>query len=76
MARLVQRNARPSSLVLHVFREGHFVSGPILLGTVTSHFHSQRAGVGTVVFFFRGWRVMMTVHERRGIEAAKAGSTN
>ena len=49
--------------------------GPILLGTVTSLFQSQRAGVATVVLFFVvGGLLMMTVNEQRGIAAAGAGS--
>jgi MFS transporter, UMF1 family len=48
--------------------------GPILLGTVTSLFQSQRAGVATVVLFFVvGGFLMMTVNEQRGLAAAKAG---
>jgi UMF1 family MFS transporter len=48
--------------------------GPILLGTVTAVFQSQRAGVATVILFFVvGGFLMMTVNERRGIEAAQAG---
>jgi UMF1 family MFS transporter len=47
--------------------------GPILLGTVTALFQSQRAGVATVVLFFVvGGLLMMTVNEQRGIDAAKA----
>ena len=47
--------------------------GPILLGTVTALFQSQRAGVATVVLFFVvGGALMMTVNERVGIDAAKA----
>lgn len=46
--------------------------GPILLGTVTAAFGSQRAGVATVlVFFLVGGTLMATVNERRGIEAAR-----
>ena len=45
--------------------------GPILLGTVTAVFQSERAGVATVILFFVvGWILMATVNERRGIEAA------
>lgn len=48
--------------------------GPILLGTVTSLFQSQRAGVATVVLFFViGGLLMLTVNERRGIESASVG---
>jgi UMF1 family MFS transporter len=48
--------------------------GPILLGTITAVFQSQRAGVATVILFFVvGGFLMMTVNERRGIEAAQAG---
>lgn len=48
--------------------------GPILLGTVTAMFQSQRAGVATIVLFFViGGLLMMTVNERRGIETAQTG---
>lgn len=46
--------------------------GPLLLGTVTAMFESQRAGVATVLLFFLvGGILMATVNERRGIEAAQ-----
>ena len=48
--------------------------GPILLGTVTSLFQSQRAGVATVILFFVvGGLLMMTVNEQRGLAAAGVG---
>jgi len=48
--------------------------GPLLLGTVTAMFGSQRAGVATVLLFFLvGGILMTTVNERRGIEAAQNG---
>lgn len=48
--------------------------GPALLGAVTQAAHSQRAGVATiVVFFVLGGLLLLTVDERRGIEAARAG---
>lgn len=46
--------------------------GPILLGTVTAAFNSQRAGVATVLLFFLAGGVLLaTVNERRGMEAAR-----
>lgn len=46
--------------------------GPLLLGTATTLFASQRAGMATViVFFVIGGAVMLTVDERRGIAAAQ-----
>jgi MFS transporter, UMF1 family len=77
MARFVPENRQAEFFGFFAF-SGKVTSfaGPILLGTVTSLFQSQRAGVATVVFFFVvGGLLMLTVHERRGIEAAKAGST-
>lgn len=48
--------------------------GPILLGTFTATFESQRAGVATVILFFLvGGTLLWTVNERRGIEAAREG---
>jgi UMF1 family MFS transporter len=48
--------------------------GPILLGTVTSIYQSQRAGVATIVLFFVvGGLIMLTVNERRGIDSARSG---
>ena len=48
--------------------------GPLLLGTVTAAFQSQRAGVATVILFFIVGAVLLTtVDERRGIEAARTG---
>jgi len=48
--------------------------GPILLGTVTAAFGSQRAGVATVILFFLvGGTLLWTVNERRGIEAVREG---
>lgn len=47
--------------------------GPILLGTATAAFRSQRAGAATVILFFVvGGLLMATVNERRGIEAAQS----
>jgi MFS transporter, UMF1 family len=77
MARFVPENRQAEFFGFFAF-SGKVTSfaGPILLGTVTSLFQSQRAGVATVVFFFVvGGLLMLTVHERRGIEAAKGGST-
>jgi len=49
--------------------------GPLLLGAVTEAFDSQRAGVATVIaFFVMGGAVLLTVSERRGIEAARAAA--
>ncbi len=46
--------------------------GPALLGAATDWFDSQRAGVATVLtFFVLGALLLLSVHERRGIEAAK-----
>jgi UMF1 family MFS transporter len=48
--------------------------GPLLLGSVTASFGSQRAGVATVLLFFvAGGILMATVNERLGIEAARNG---
>ncbi|MDH4045085.1 MAG: MFS transporter, partial [Gemmatimonadota bacterium] len=47
--------------------------GPILLGTATAMFASQRAGVATVlIFFVIGGGLLLTVSERAGIAAARA----
>jgi UMF1 family MFS transporter len=46
--------------------------GPVLLGTATSMFDSQRAGVATVlIFFVVGGLILATVNERAGIAAAR-----
>jgi UMF1 family MFS transporter len=46
--------------------------GPILLGTATTLFGSQRAGVATVLLFFLvGGLLLVTVDERAGITAAR-----
>jgi len=46
--------------------------GPLLLGVVAGAFGSQRAGIATVVLFFVvGGALLLTVNERRAIEAAK-----
>ena len=48
--------------------------GPILLGSVSAAAGSQRAGVATLVsFFLVGGLILMSVDERAGIEAARAG---
>ncbi|MGH7520738.1 MAG: MFS transporter [Gemmatimonadales bacterium] len=48
--------------------------GPLLLGTVTQAFDSQRMGVATVIaFFVVGGVLLATVDERRGITAARDG---
>lgn len=48
--------------------------GPLLLGTMTQAFDSQRVGVATViVFFVAGGILLAPVDERRGIAAARAG---
>lgn len=45
--------------------------GPVLLGTITDRFQSQRAGVATVlIFFIVGGLALLTVDEKRGIAAA------
>ncbi len=47
--------------------------GPLLLGTATQLFESQRAGVATVIaFFIVGGMLLLTVNEERGIAAATA----
>ncbi len=47
--------------------------GPLLLGRVTGLFGSQRVGVSTVlIFFVVGGILLLSVNERRGIEAASA----
>jgi UMF1 family MFS transporter len=47
--------------------------GPILLGSATAMFASQRAGVATVLLFFVvGGGLLLTVNERAGIAAARA----
>jgi MFS transporter, UMF1 family len=49
--------------------------GPILLGTATAMFASQRAGVATVlVFFVVGGLLLLTVSERAGIAAARGAN--
>lgn len=46
--------------------------GPIVLGSVTAAFGSQRAGVATVILFFLvGGTLMATVDEARGIRTAQ-----
>lgn len=46
--------------------------GPLLLGTVTQAFDSQRVGVATVIaFFVVGGVLLATVDERRGVAAAR-----
>ncbi|MGH9260813.1 MAG: MFS transporter, partial [Acidimicrobiales bacterium] len=48
--------------------------GPLLLGAVTASFHSQRAGVATVMaFFVIGGVLLAMVNERKGIEGARGG---
>ena len=45
--------------------------GPLLLGQVTLLFHSQRAGMATVLVFFAvGWLLLRTVDEKKGIALA------
>jgi UMF1 family MFS transporter len=47
--------------------------GPLLLGAASLAFHSQRAGVATVLaFFLVGGILLALVDERRGIETAGA----
>lgn len=47
--------------------------GPILLGSATALFASQRAGVATVLLFFVvGGGLLLTVNERGGMAAARA----
>jgi UMF1 family MFS transporter len=48
--------------------------GPLLLGWATNAFHTQRAGVATVLLFFVvGGILLARVDEAAGIAAAKAG---
>ncbi len=48
-------------------------AGPLLLGTATAAFGSQRAGVATVlVFFVVGAALLLWVDEERGIEEGKS----
>jgi len=48
--------------------------GPILLGTATAMFASQRAGIATVlIFFLLGGGLLLSVSERAGIAAARSG---
>jgi UMF1 family MFS transporter len=50
--------------------------GPILLGTATAMFASQRAGVATVlVFFVVGGGLLLLVNERAAMAAARAEGT-
>jgi UMF1 family MFS transporter len=50
--------------------------GPILLGTAATMFHSQRAGVATVLLFLLvGGLLLATVNEQRGIAAARQDVT-
>jgi UMF1 family MFS transporter len=75
MARFVPENRQAEFFGFFAF-SGKVTSfaGPLVLGAVTSIFRSQRAGVATVVVFFAvGGLLLLTVDERRGIEAAKAG---
>jgi len=49
--------------------------GPMLLGIAAQVFHSQRAGVATVlVFFIAGGLLLLQVDERRGIAAARGAA--
>jgi UMF1 family MFS transporter len=49
--------------------------GPLMLGEFTRIFQSQRAGVGTLLIFFIGGALLLTlVDEREGIALAKSGS--
>jgi UMF1 family MFS transporter len=48
--------------------------GPLLLGTMTQAFDSQRVGVATVIaFFVVGGVLLATVDEQRGLTAARDG---
>jgi UMF1 family MFS transporter len=48
--------------------------GPLLLGTMTQAFDSQRVGVATVIaFFVVGGILLATVDEPRGVAAAREG---
>ena len=42
--------------------------GPLLLGTLTSAFGNQRAGMAVVLLFFvAGWLIVRTVNEKEGV---------
>ncbi len=48
--------------------------GPILLGSVTAIYQSQRAGVATVMLFFlAGGIVLLLVDEKKGMQESKHG---
>jgi UMF1 family MFS transporter len=50
-------------------------AGPALLGVATQLFHSQRAGVATIlVFFLLGGALLLGVDEQRGIRQASPAS--
>lgn len=50
-------------------------AGPTLLGIATQVFHSQRAGVATIlVFFLLGGGLLLAVDEQRGIRSALPAS--
>ncbi|MGH7522655.1 MAG: MFS transporter [Gemmatimonadales bacterium] len=50
-------------------------AGPALLGVATQLFHSQRAGVATILLFFLvGGGLLLGVDERRGIRRASPAS--
>ena len=69
MARLSPENKSTEMFGLYSFsgRITAFV-GPWLLGLVTLHFHTQRAGMATVVLFFiAGGILMCFVREPRNI---------
>ena len=49
--------------------------GPILLGSATALFHSQRAGIATIIpFFLTGGLLLLTVRETARPEPAAAGT--
>ena len=50
-------------------------AGPLLLGTATTAFSSQRAGMATVlIFFVAGGALLLWVNEARGIEEGRSSA--
>jgi len=68
MARLTPKSQRAEFFGLFTL-SGKLTSflGPLLLGWATAHWHSQRAGMATVLLFFAaGGLLMLRVREKRG----------
>lgn len=50
-------------------------AGPFLLGVVAEGFHSQRAGIASIMLFFIvGGVLLMSVDEKKGVAAAQAAN--